>query len=94
MNQTVNSSNIKRIGYREGTLYIAFKSGDVYSYDEVPLEVYEQLAAAESVGQAFHKLIKNVFNHSKVEYDPFPAPLLPEGHCITRCVRGCCPGNS
>lgn len=78
MNQSVISTNIKHIGWSEETLYIKFKSGDVYSYDEVPLEVYQQLVTAESVGQSFHKLIKNVFNHSKVGYDPFPAAQFPE----------------
>ena len=92
LNQPVESSNIKHIGHEHDVLYIKFKSGDVYSYDEVPPEVYEQLVTAESVGQAFHKLIKNVFNHSKVGYDPFPAVPLPEGSLYHPLNQGLLPG--
>ena len=92
LNQIVNSSNIKHIGHAHDVLYIKFKSGDVYSYDEVPIEVYQQLVTAESVGQAFHKLIKNVFNHNKVGYDPFPAVLLLEESLYHPLSQGRLPG--
>ena len=88
MNQAVISTNIKHIGWTEETLYVKFKSGDVYSYDEVPLEVYQQLVTAVSVGQSFHKLIKNVFNHSKVGYDPFPIQAIQEESLYHPLSRG------
>lgn len=76
--QDVVSSNINRIGWDDGTLYLTFKSGETYSYDEAPLEVYHQMVAAESVGKYFHKSISGVFNHTKLGYDPFPMRMIPE----------------
>ena len=64
----VKSSNIKAIGYVEDTngLLVEFKSGAVYTYNDVPVEVYKALAGAESKGKYFAEHIKGVFEYQKV----------------------------
>lgn len=53
-----------------GTLGVNFRNGATYTYTDVPLEVYLQLLAASSVGQAFDRLIKKAaFKYQRV----FPA---------------------
>lgn len=52
------SSNIHSATYVGTTLTVTFHSGGVYSYLNVPASVVEQFVAAESVGKAFHSLIK------------------------------------
>jgi hypothetical protein len=49
------SSRIKAIGYDpdEEELHVTFIKGGVYVYYEVPLETYNNLLWAESVGKAF-----------------------------------------
>jgi hypothetical protein len=57
----VQSSNIAAVGYNEEerTLRIQFKSGATYEYEGVELETYDALMGADSVGSAFHRLIKS-----------------------------------
>ncbi len=48
----VRSSNVESIGYDddEQTLYIRFKNGTTYRYEQVPRAAYDRLLSAESVG--------------------------------------------
>ena len=47
MNRTpVRSSNIASVGYKNGTLEIAFVDGGVYQYFNVPEQVYQGLMSA------------------------------------------------
>lgn len=62
----VNSSNLSSVGYENGTLYIAFNSGGVYSYSNVPLHVYQGLMSAASHGQYFHAYIKNNYPYRRL----------------------------
>lgn len=58
---TVNSSQIKTIGYDETTrtLYIEFRNGVVYQYFDFPKEKFGQmLIPTMSVGSYFQKEIK------------------------------------
>jgi hypothetical protein len=57
----VTSSNILSIGYDDEvkSLYVKFKSGKVYEYENVPASVYDELSEAESVGKYFNQMIKN-----------------------------------
>ncbi len=66
--QAVESSNILEVGYDENAevLYITFKSGDTYTYDMVPVHVYEEMLSAESVGKYFHKNIRGQYDFTKV----------------------------
>lgn len=48
------------------TMYLKFKTG-AYEYFDVPEEVYEALLKAPSMGQFFHKNIRNVYAYDKVK---------------------------
>lgn len=67
--QTVESSNLKSIGYDEFLLVleIEFKSGAVYRYYGVPSEVHDELINAGSVGKYFNANVKSKYNFLKVE---------------------------
>lgn len=63
--QLVDSSNIygfvntdPDLVKDEATLYVIFKSGAVYQYDEVTGADIEQFVGAESIGSAFHRVIR------------------------------------
>jgi hypothetical protein len=47
----VQSSNIKSIAYENGTLYVKFKVGTVYSYSNVSKEEYTDLLSNPSIGR-------------------------------------------
>lgn len=67
----VPSSNLDAIGYRLGKLYVRFKSGASYVYDKVPYDIFDALEKAESVGQAFHRLVKGKYHYDRMKFDPF-----------------------
>ena len=54
----VESSNIESIAHDGTTLEVKFKNGGIYSYANVPLEKFEALKNAESIGLHFHQHIK------------------------------------
>lgn len=67
MNLTpVSSSNLAAVGYENHTLYIAFHSGWLYAYSNVPESVYQELMAASSHGKYFHAYIRNVYPYRKL----------------------------
>lgn len=63
---SVTSSNVARIAYDEGTLYVAFhvkKRGRIvgdklYQFDNIPLETYLAFISAPSHGVYFNQHIK------------------------------------
>jgi hypothetical protein len=76
----VESSNIARVAFvaepgQEGTLYVEFKGGQgsrTYTYEDVPLHVYENLLTADSVGRYFAHVVKarpDLYRVGKVEID-------------------------
>lgn len=66
--QTVDSSNLKSIGYdpEMQILEVEFQSGAVYQYMDVPTHVYDSLMAASSHGQYFSANIRNNYAYSKL----------------------------
>ncbi len=62
----VSSSNLSSVGYENGTLYIAFNSGSVYAYFDVPRSVYRELMTASSHGSYHAKYIKNVYPYQRI----------------------------
>ena len=62
----VDSSDLSSVGYENGTLYIAFNSGGLYSYSGVPASVYSGLLSASSKGRYFHANIKNVYPYQRI----------------------------
>lgn len=59
--QSVNSSNIRSIGYDNGILEVEFNSGGIYRYSNVPESIYQNLMSASSIGSYFASNIKNVY---------------------------------
>lgn len=68
----VQSSNIAAIDHDPVLLELTveFKNGTRYLYRQVPPSIFDQLIKADSVGSAFHKLIKSHPGN-------FPAAKLP-----------------
>jgi hypothetical protein len=66
--QSVSSSNLSAVGYDEETktLRVLFRTGLTYEYSGVSPKVYDQLLAAESIGQYFHANIRSDFPYSKL----------------------------
>ena len=62
----VSSSNLSSVGYENGTLYIAFNSGGMHAYFDVPLSVYQGLMAASSKGGYHARYIKNVYSYQRI----------------------------
>lgn len=62
----VSSSDLSSVGYENGTLYIAFHSGGLYSYSGVPEHIYSALLNAPSKGKYFHANIKNVYTYRRI----------------------------
>ena len=58
--KAVDSSNLVAIGYDEEDkrLRVTFKSGATYDYLNVEPETHAALIGADSVGSAFHRLIR------------------------------------
>lgn len=61
----VNSSTISEIGYDAASqvMTVKFKNGGVYEYLEVPKEIYDFVASAESVGKALNAEVKGVYEY-------------------------------
>lgn len=62
----VESSLIQAVGYEaeRRLLEIAFTSGRVYWYADVPREIYDGLLAAQSKGEYFLAHIRDVYAYS------------------------------
>lgn len=67
----VKSSNVAEIGYDEGRqeLFVRFHSGALYRYDGVPLSVWVDFKAAESLGVFLNKRIKTTYAATLVDGD-------------------------
>lgn len=61
----VKSSNVEAIGHRGSTLHVRFKGGGLYTYTDVPAEVFREGVAAESVGGWFRSKVMGKFRHEK-----------------------------
>ena len=64
----LNSSSIDSANYDEenSILTIAFVGTNVYEYYAVPLEVWEHMIIAPSVGRFFYQHIKGKFEYKKI----------------------------
>jgi len=62
----VTSTNIKSIGYENGTLEIEFRDGGVYEYSVVSEEIYKEFIVDSSIGSYFNRNIKNYFTAKKI----------------------------
>ena len=67
MNLTeVNSSNINKIGYENGNLYVEYKSGSTYLYKDFPQNLYESFMSAESKGRFMNSEVKGKYEYEKI----------------------------
>jgi len=59
----VNSSMVHAIGYdpKSKTLEVAFRSGKVWVYEEVPKKVYQELLKSESIGSYMRENIVDCY---------------------------------
>lgn len=62
----VMSSNIDSVGYENGTLEIAFNSGSVYQYMNVPEKIYQALMSADSKGRYFYRHIRKIYLTTRI----------------------------
>ena len=64
----VSSSNIESIGYDEQNeqVYVKFINGNLYVYKGVPLDEFENLRYAPSLGSYLHKNYKNVYPYERI----------------------------
>ena len=61
----VTSSNIKSVGHKNGVLYVEFKKGKTFSYEDVSETQYNEFIKSDSVGSFFARNIRN--NYKAVE---------------------------
>ena len=68
--KNVTSSNIKTLGFdsKNKVLEVEFHSSGIYYYKNVPIDLYNRLSRAPSIGKGFNSLIKNKFPHVKGEW--------------------------
>ena len=66
--ETVESSNLKSVGYDPDTkiLEIEFHHGGEYQYFDVPVNVHSGLMSAPSKGSYHYQHIKNVYQYQKI----------------------------
>jgi hypothetical protein len=64
----VSSHDIAIVGYdnRKALLEVAFRSGGVYQYANVPSEIYQSLMTAPSHGSYLRDHVMGKFQHAKI----------------------------
>lgn len=65
----LESSNLEKVRIVEETLFVWFKNGKVYRYEEVPYSVSIGLANAEKAGAYLQQEIKGNYRYSTVTED-------------------------
>ena len=65
----VESSLIAAVGFddEKAELYVEFKKGGLYSYQDVPKAVYTAMLNAKSVGKFFLENVKSQYKYSKYD---------------------------
>ena len=64
--ETPKSSNIKFVEHDGKNLYVEFKTGGRYKYDNVPVQVFETFRTAPSAGKYFISAIRNNYASTKL----------------------------
>lgn len=63
LNQTawkpVTSSNIAALAHEGSHMFVKFLNGTVYSYENVPQEIFEEILESDSIGKAFNAKVKS-----------------------------------
>ena len=68
MNRTaIQSSNLRSVGFEDGTLEVEFNHGGIYQYFDVPDYIFGGLFDAPSAGQYFDVNVKKAgYRYEKV----------------------------
>lgn len=66
--ETTRSSMLKSVSYDESeqSMIVEFHNGGEYKYKEVPIEVFNEMTAAQSEGKYFLANVKNKFECEKL----------------------------
>lgn len=91
----VKSSSISAVGYDkdESKLGVRFPSGDEYEYYRVPLNVYQEMRAAPSVGVYFNEHVKFKYEcsgkigHTRIELPVKDSKLLVATPCYVALLQ-------
>jgi hypothetical protein len=62
---TTGSSNVQAIRFSNNQLQVQFLSGGMYTYNNVPLQVYEGFKTAASYGGYLSEVIKGRYPYMK-----------------------------
>lgn len=67
--QPVSSSNVAELGYdlETKTVYVRFLNGTLYIYKNVPINEYNGLLNAPSIGSYLHRNLKGVYPYERIE---------------------------
>ena len=57
----LDSSVLEAAAYHRRSLWVRFRTGEIYRYRNVPRSIYQQLLNADSAGTCFNHHIRNVF---------------------------------
>lgn len=62
----VVSSNVRKVGWLDETLYVEFKTGAVYCYTGVSKSLYLELLEAQSIGHFLNDEIKKTYPYTRI----------------------------
>lgn len=66
----VDSSHLQTVEHNGKDLYITFKNGDTYEYDDVPESMVRQMLKVDSKGKFLWRYIRDKFAYRKVKTIP------------------------
>lgn len=64
--RSVSSSNLRRVGFDEPCMYVEFKNGEVYCYQDVSYSTFDALTKAESAGKFFQQNVRGQYQYSRI----------------------------
>jgi hypothetical protein len=69
LRQVVDSQSLRSIGYdkRTGTLEVEFRTGGLYRYASVPVELWSDFLQAKSKGQFFQERVRDHFPTTRLD---------------------------
>jgi hypothetical protein len=69
-NSPLDSSFIIKVSWYEDAevLMVTFNTGSIWTYNEVPFEIYSALVKAHSHGKFFNANIRNIYSGNRVGY--------------------------
>lgn len=76
--ESVESSNLSKVAYDKigSNLVVQFKNGGIYSYVDVPEDVFGAFKGADSQGSFLARKIKPQFEVEKIDHDSFEKACL------------------